>query len=339
MGTEDYLTHTDSPSRLAFLFVAGALLTTLLPAGLYAQAFKLDDLTGPQLASLSSDCSGLRSTCSIDDSTSTSSSVVAEPSDPTSSSDENDWVHRWLGRVDRTKTLQPHYVAPLITTHVLLVQQFRYDMYWQEDNSGNWAANYGASKGLEIIPNSRVEVQVGIPPYMVHETSVPDGFGDVSLFIKFRAFSAPEGKGDYFVGAFLGASFPSGNPPNGSGHTQLSPMLAAAKGWNHFDIQSALSGNLPTSGTASLGRSIVFNNTFQFNIRSRIWPEMEVNSTFITDGPTAGKKQTFLTPGIIFSGFRIAERLHFTVGAGIQTAVTQYHAYNHRWILSARFPF
>ena len=330
---------TVSLSRLAFLFVVGALLTTLLPTGLYAQDFNLDDLPGSHLASLSSDCSELPSSCSIDDSASISSSMAATSSDPAKSSDENDWVHRWLSTVDRTKALQPHYVAPLITTHVLLVQQFRYDMYWQEDSSGNWAADYGAAKGLEIIPNSRIEVQVGVPPYMVHETSVPDGFGDVSLFIKFRAFSAPEGKGDYFVGAFLGATFPSGNSPNGSGHTQLSPMLAAAKGWNHFDIQSALSGNLPTSGIATLGRSIVFNNTFQFNIWSRIWPEMEVTSTFITDGPAAGKKQTFLTPEIIFSGFPIAERLHFTIGAGIQTAVTQYHPYNHRWILSARFPF
>ena len=301
--------------NLAFLFFVGASLAILSPTGLRAQEVNRDG------------------------NDSASSHMADASPDPAGSSGNNDWVHRWLGMVDETKTLQPHYVSPLITTHVLLVQQFRYDMYWQEDASANWTANYGATKGLEIIPNSRIEVQVGIPPYIVHKTNAPDGFGDVSLFIKFRAFSAPEGKGDYFVGAFLGASFPSGNSPNGSGHTQLSPMLAAAKGWSHFDIQSALSGNLPTSGTAVLGRSIVFNNTFQFNIWNRIWPEVEVNSTFVTDGPTAGKKQTFLTPGIIFSGFPIAERLHFTFGVGMQTAVTQYHTYNHRWILSARFPF
>ncbi len=43
----------------------------------------------------------------------------------------NDWVHRWLRTVGHTKELQPHYAAPLITAHVLLVQQFRYDSYWQ----------------------------------------------------------------------------------------------------------------------------------------------------------------------------------------------------------------
>jgi hypothetical protein len=299
----------------ACLFLIAAPLVMLGPAKVYAQGVNLDHSPGSQLAS------------------------EAASSAPSTLPDDNDWVHRWLRTVDETRTLQPHYVAPLITTHVLLVQQFRYDMYWQDDSSRGDSANYGAAKGLEIIPNSRIEVQVGIPPYIVHETGVPDGFGDVSLFLKFRAFSAPEGKGDYFVGAFLSASFPSGNSPNGSGHTQLSPMLAVAKGWTHFDIQSALSGNLPASGTAVLGRSIVFNNTLQFNIRGRVWPEMEVNSTFITDGPAAGKNQTFLTPGIIVSGFPIAERLHFTVGTGMQIAVTQYHTYDHRWILSARFPF
>ena len=329
-----------SLSRLVFLFLFGVLLVMLSPAGLYAQEFHVDDSSGSQLVSLSSACNAPPSLCSIDDGTASASSSMADASSaPADSSDENDWVHRWLRMVDKTRTLEPHYAAPLITTHVLLVQQFRYDMYWQEDVNANWTANYGASKGLEIIPNSRIEVNVGIPPYMVHQTNVPDGFGDVSLFVKFRAFSAPEGKGDYFVGAFLGASFPSGSLPNSLGHTQLTPMVAAAKGWGHFDIQSTLSGTLPASGTNVLGRSIVFNNTFQFNIRSRIWPEMEVNSTFITDGPAAGKKQTFLTPGFIFGRFPMVERVHFIIGAGMQIAVTQYHSYNHRWVLSVRFPF
>ena len=165
--------------RSVLLFLFGALLLMLLPAGLYAQELNLDVLPGIQLESLPVACSELVSTCSIDDIASSS---------PASPSDENDWVHRWLSTVDKTKTLQPHYVAPLITTHVLLVQQFRYDMYWQEDTGGNWAANYGAAKGLEIIPNSRIEVQVGVPPYIVHETSVPDGFGDVSLSSSFAPF-------------------------------------------------------------------------------------------------------------------------------------------------------
>jgi hypothetical protein len=74
-----------------------------------------------------------------------------------------------------------------------------------------------------------MEVQIAPPPYIVHTGSTVDGNGDSALFVKFRAFSAPEGAGDYFVGFFFGASFPSGTPPNGAGHTILSPMLALAK--------------------------------------------------------------------------------------------------------------
>jgi hypothetical protein len=251
-----------------------------------------------------------------------------------------DWVHRWLRLVDETRKRQPHYASPLITTHVLLVQQFRYDIYGQEGSAASWTYNLGAGKGLEIVPNSRMEVQVAVPPYIVHRSSAtPDGFGDVSMFIKFRAFSAAEGQGAYFVGLFLGASFPSGALPNGTGHTTWSPMIAAAKGWGHFDIQSTLSGNIPQSGTAFLGRSIVFNNTFQYNVKTRIWPEIEVNSTFFVDGPRSGNSEAFLTPGIIFGRFHLGGRLSFIAGTGLQVAVTPFHEFTHRGIATLRFPF
>jgi hypothetical protein len=113
---------------------------------------------------------------------------------------------------------------------------------------------YGAGKGLEIIPNSRMEVQVALPPYYFHEApGIPDGFGDVSIFLKFRAFSAPEETGDYFVGFFLGGSFPTGDAPNGMNHTVWSPMIAAAKGWKFFDYQTTLSGNLPPERDRHIG--------------------------------------------------------------------------------------
>lgn len=252
----------------------------------------------------------------------------------------NDWVHRWLVAVDTARSEQPHYVAPLITTHVDLVQQFRFDSYQQTASSGAGTFNFGAGKGLEIIPNTRMEVQVGLPPYMMHQAPhMPDGFGDVSIFLKFRVISAPEHMGDYFVGFFLGGSFPSGTPPNGMGHTVWTPMFAAAKGWGHFDWQTNLAGNLPQSGTIKLGRLVLFNNTFQYSIAKHLWPEIETNSTFFVDGPNSGKNETFLTPGLLIGPFDIAERLHFEPGGGIQIAVTQFHQYDHRWIWTLRFPF
>jgi hypothetical protein len=257
----------------------------------------------------------------------------------TASQSEDDWVSRWLSKVDKTRVEQPHYVAPLVTTHVLLVQQFRFDSFFQQAN-GVWTEEYGGGKGLEIIPNTRMELQVGVPPYFAHGApNVPDGFGDVSIFLKFRAFSAPEGKGDYFVGLFLGGDFPSAAKPNGLGHTVWSPMMAAAKGWRFFDIQTTLSGNLPQSGTNVLGRQVLLNNTFQFKVANIFWPEVETNSTFFFDGLLSGNKETFLTPGLITGPFQIARRLHFATGFGVQIAASHFHRYDHRLIWSVRFPF
>jgi hypothetical protein len=66
---------------------------------------------------------------------------------------------------------------------------------------------------------------------------------------------------------------------------------------------------------------------------------IEQNSTFWVDGPLTGDKQVFITPGIVIGPFPVAERLHVAFGAGVQIAVTEFHQYNHRWVLSLRFPF
>jgi hypothetical protein len=253
---------------------------------------------------------------------------------------QNDWVHSWLRRVDQARASQPHFVSPIVTTHVMLVQQFRYDMSWQQDPTGGTVtSNYGASRGLEIIPTTRLEVGLFPPGYLVHQSKVPDGFGDFSWQVKFRAFSATEQKGDYFVGFFLGGSFPTGTPPNGQGHAVLSPTFAAAKGIGSWDLQSTIGANLPTSGANILGRAIVFNTAVDYRIKGKIWPMLEQNSTFWSGGTLDGKKQVFVTPGLVLGGFPLAERLHLTIGGGVQIAATQFHQYNHRWILSVRFPF
>ena len=251
---------------------------------------------------------------------------------------QDSWLNRWLRMVDETRTEQPHYVAPLVTTHVLLVQQYRFDSSWQTNSNGSSTDNYGNGHGLEIIPNSRFEVQVAQPPYIVN-SATPSGAGDTSLFVKFRAASAPEGNGAYFVGLFLGASFPTGSAPNGAGHSVLSPTLALAKGRGRFDVQNTFGGNLPTGGVVRLGRSFVWNTAFQYNIKGKIWPMIEQNSNFFADGPDIGKKETFLTPGVVFGNFQIAERLHLGIGAGVQIAATQFHTYNHRWVWTVRLPF
>jgi hypothetical protein len=254
-------------------------------------------------------------------------------------SGDNDWVHAWLRKVDKVRASQPHFVSPIITTHVMLVQQYRYDMSWQQDPGGTSTSNYGMSKGLEIIPLSRLEVGIFPPNYLTHRSTVADGFGDLAFQLKFRAFSAPEGRGDYFLGFFFGASLPTGSPPNSIGHSVLSPTLAAAKGIGHWDIQTTIGANLPASGTNFLGRAIVFNTAVNYKIKGKIWPMLEQNSVFWSGGALNGKKQVFLTPGLVVGSFPVAERFRFAVGGGVQIALTEFHQYNHRWVLSLRFPF
>src|SRR5712671_4586268 len=110
-------------------------------------------------------------------------------------SNQNDWVHAWMRKVDEARASQPHFVSPMVTTHVMLVQQYRFDMSWQQDpGGGTVTSNYGASHGLEIVPTSHLEVGLFQPPYLVHQSGVQDGFGDFSFQIKYGAFSAPEGR-------------------------------------------------------------------------------------------------------------------------------------------------
>jgi hypothetical protein len=255
-------------------------------------------------------------------------------------SNQGDWVQRWMRTVDEARASQPHFVAPIVTTHVVLVEQYRYDISRQQDGVGGIVtSNYGASRGLEIIPTTRLEIGISPPPYLEHQSGPPDGFGDLAFQVKYRAFSAPEGKGDYFIGVFFGGSIPTGTAPNGLGHAMLLPTLAAAKGIGPLDIQSTLAAGLPATGADLLGRTILFNTAVDYRIKGKVWPMVELNSTSWSGGALDGKKEVFLTPGLVVGAFPIAERLHLGLGAGVQIAVTQFHRYNHRWIASIRLPF
>ena len=246
----------------------------------------------------------------------------------------------WAQIVEKVRASQPHFVAPLVTTHVALVQQFRYDMFWQADPTGSMTtSNFGGSRGLEIIPSSRLEVAVSPPSYVVHGMDAPNGFTDVSYQMKFRAFSGAEGKGDYFVGFFFAGSLPTGRTPNGFGHAALSPTFAVAKGLGAWDVQSTIGATLPINGTDILSRALLFNTALDYRIKGKLWPMVEQNSTFWLDGPLHGNKQVFLTPGVVAGPIRLTEKLRAGFGFGVQVAATSFHQYNYRRVFSMRFPF
>jgi hypothetical protein len=232
-------------------------------------------------------------------------------------------------------------MTPLATVTPRLEQEFRTDFLIQQTPTGDDLVNLGNSKGLELIPNERLEFLFNVPPYLEHNTpKIRDGFGDVSFVGKYRLLAGNEDAGNYVVTVFLGATVPTGTYTNGARGGVITPTIAGGKGWGRFDVQSTLGGGLPTSHENTVGHAIAWNMTFQYHIPSvKMWPELEVNSTFWKGGTLDGRKQTFLTAGLIFGRLRLHDRLLLALGSGFQIAATHYHQYNHALLFTVRFPF
>jgi hypothetical protein len=166
-----------------------------------------------------------------------------------------------------------------------------------------------------------------------------DGWGDFQLLMKYRMASSNEQGDDYILTAFLGSSFPTGTPRIGQRKAILTPSLAYGKGWGGFDMQGNAGISEPVSDAQAIGRTITWNHTFQVEASPRWWPEVELNQSWFSGGANAGKKETFVTPGLVVGSTPISERVGFTLGAGVQMAVSRFHTANHVIIVSARFPF
>ena len=254
-------------------------------------------------------------------------------------SPSDDFVSSWFQRSSRAESEQPHWAAPMFTVTPRLTQQFRYDMGWQS-NKGFTNANYGSGKGLELIPVDRVELYVSAPPYITHtKPGVIDGVGDMTFLFKYRAAAGNPENGNYVVTAMLVATVPTGTYANGSTDASVSPTLALGKGWRNFDLQGTAGVNVPTGDRNVLGTPVVLNAVAQYHLLGYFWPEVEVNSTMWANGKNDGKKQAFVSPGLVVGKLHLWKRLNFVVGGGVQIAATQYHAYEHNWVTSVRFPF
>ena len=256
------------------------------------------------------------------------------------SSAQDGYFANWFARVDKTKDEQPHWVTPLATTTPRLEEEYRYDQLWQTNTKGVTTDNYDGGKGLELIPFEKVEVIFNIPPYLAHnDPKVHDGFGDVAFLVKYRLLSANEEHGGHILTAFLGWSLPTGDHTNGAPCATITPTIAYGKGLGNFDVQGTIGIAFPTSDANLLGRNYLWNNAFQYRAFRKFWPEVEINSTFIQDGPRDGMKQTFVTPGLVIGRLHFWNRVGFTFGGGFQIATTHFHTSNHNGILSIRFPF
>ncbi len=253
-----------------------------------------------------------------------------------------DYFANWFTRVDRTQAEQPHWMTPLVTVTPRLEQEYRYDQLWQSQPRGKALNNFGANKGLELIPADPIEVILGVPGYIVQGGTgkKASGWADETFLIKYRLLSANEESGNYILSLFLGVSVPTGDDPMSLRETIYTPTIALGKGWGNFDIQSTVAAALPDGGMNRLGSPLLWNTTFQYHIEQFfLWPEVETNYTWWPNGERVGKSQLFLTPGVILGRFPVWKRLRFVIGAGYQVAVTKNPLFNNGVVLSVRTPF
>jgi hypothetical protein len=248
------------------------------------------------------------------------------------------FVAGYLARVTATQALQPHWVTPLITVTPQLEQELRTDFVSQPQANQTRLWNYGNGKGVELVPLKPIELIFNVPPYLQHNSAAKDGFGDVSMLLKYRIFSRNEQRGDEIVTAFVAGTYPTGSYSNGAKNATISPTLAVGKGIGPIDVQSTLGATLPVEDGATAGRPIAWNTAVQYHEETHWWPEVEFNSTYYKGGDNDGRIQTFITPGVV-TRYKLHHRIGITLGAGMQIAASSYHSYNHAAVLSARLPF
>jgi hypothetical protein len=250
------------------------------------------------------------------------------------------YFESWFARVDKTQAEQPPWITPLATTTPRLEEEFRYDILWQTSNSGITGENYGGSRGLDFIPFEKVQITISIPPYLVHNNpAVADGFGDFQFLIKYRLLSKNQEHGNYILTAFLGVSVPTGSHNNGALDAIVTPTIAYGKGFGQFDVHGTFGAGLPTGDTNLIGRTYSWNNTLQYRVFQKLWPEVEFNATAFQQGKNGGNQQVFITPGLIVGRLHMWERLNLAIGGGFQIAATRFHTNNHDGIFTIRFPF
>jgi hypothetical protein len=272
--------------------------------------------------------------------TASDTQTAAQDSQPGSGKAKRSLWDAWKQMADEVQATQPQWLSPLATTSGRLKNEFRYDIWGQPTVGGGNLYQFGGNKGFEFITSSRTQLLIGVPTYDLESPNgPPGGFGDLPLMLKFRIASAEEREGNYLLTFLLAATVPTGSHRYGAGDSVLSPTLAFGKGWGRFDAQSTFGANLPAGETAKLGRQLQWNTAFQYRTAWKLWPEIEVNSTFYTTGKNSGDKQVFLTPGLGFGRIRLGRNLRFSSAAGMQIAATRFHTYNHRWMFSMRASF
>lgn len=250
---------------------------------------------------------------------------------------------RFFGHNAAMAALQPTWPTPLVETDPRLTQYYRFAFSNQYAAAGTQTVNYGNARGGGIVAWNRLEFDFLPPPYIQHNSTAVDGFGDCSVFIKARIVSANAEHGNYILTASGSHTFATGSAKNGALTDSWTPQLAGGIGvTKHIDVESSLSGNMPTGKIATQGRTIVWNALAQDHLSEHVWLELENNATFYFSGSHDGKMQNFITPAVFYvlknKEWKPAHPFLVFCG-GMQIATSGFHTYNHSTIAEMRILF
>jgi hypothetical protein len=251
----------------------------------------------------------------------------------------------WSARTNATQSKQPAWAVPLVTTYTGLFQVIRTDIVRQIAPARTDTWNFDNSKAVNfIVPGANTEIAIDLAPYIKHNTTAVDGWGDFSFLVKYRIASGNKQHGTYTLSAWALTTVPTGQAKNGSTNASVQPNVGGGKGFGNFDVQSTIGATLPTGApaTTTAGRPILWNTVAQYKVGKLFWPELESNATFFKGGPNDGKTQEFITPGLLIGkcGLHPSDaksRPGLTFGGGMQIATSKLHTYNHSLILTARW--
>ena len=263
----------------------------------------------------------------------------------------DNYYGRFSTRVSAIQASQPAWPPPIVTTYTGLFQVVRTDVVRQITPTRAETWNLDNSKGVSFIPWKSTEIDVNLPPYLIHNAApnssaaVPlDGAGDMSFAGKYRIVSGNEQHGSYVVSVYALATIPTGSHKNGSTDASVAPNLAIGKGFGKLAIQTTAGTTLymDKPATATSGNPVAWNTSAQYHIGKLFWPEVESNATFFKGGTNHGKEQEFITPGLIVGKCKLRpedqhSRAGLAFGGGMQIATSHFHAYNHGLILTARW--
>jgi hypothetical protein len=238
--------------------------------------------------------------------------------------------------------VQPSWMGPLVQSDPRLTQAVRVSVA-DFNSPGAQTISYGNNHGVSFLGGRRFQFDFNPPSYFRNHSSVlKDGFGNAITEVKYRIASGNAEHGNFAVTAIVAQGFARGASQNGMQTSYYCPKLAVGKEWGRFDLQSTLSGVLPTGKIATQGRAIEWNGTAQVHPYSRVWLDVEDNAALFVGGPLEGDLQNFVTPAAFYAIKRkewAATHAVVVFDAGMQIATSQFHQCNHNLISEMRILF